>query len=56
MGSKIVNMCAAGGYCRGVCPEARLLRTKASCPAFYEFVVKPKKEKPKHDDMDLMEE
>ena len=56
MESKVINMCAVGGRCQGICPEARLLRTKAGCPAFYQKTIEKKKEKPRHDDQELMEE
>jgi len=56
MGSKTVNMCAAGERCQGICPETRSLRTKSSCPAFYIKTFEKKKEKPRYDDLDLMEE
>ena len=56
MGSKTVNMCAAGERCQGICPETRSLRTKSSCPAFYIKTFEKKKENPRYDDLDLMEE
>ncbi len=53
---KKLGLCAAGGECKGSCPEARLKRTKTGCPAFYEKIIDQRKQKPKYDDQELMEE
>lgn len=53
---EVLEMCAVSGRCKGVCPEARKKRGQDSnCPAAYQKVIVPKKEKPRYDDKELME-
>ncbi len=52
----VLEMCAVGCRCRGICPETRRKRGQDNiCPAFYEKVIAPKKEHVKYDDEDLTE-
>ncbi len=54
---KVLYVCAISERkCEGICPESRLKRGQENiCPAIYQKVVVPKKEKPNYNDDDLME-
>lgn len=40
MKSELVEKCAVGGKCEGICPDSRN-KPKSSCPAFYLGETKP---------------